>query len=81
MDRHSRRAMEMLAAAPPKSGYRPETEEEWRNVQRALEELGFAMFVNAGAPEEKARKAAHEIYGGLAGRVLMQIGYWDDDKK
>jgi hypothetical protein len=39
------RAAQMMAAARPASGFRPETPEEWEKVRRAIEELMYASMV------------------------------------
>ena len=44
MNKHIKKAMEMMKAAIPASGFRPETPKEWEALQLANEELSYAMF-------------------------------------
>lgn len=69
------KAIEMVMAAKPASGLRPETTEEWEKVHAASEELGYAMLRQGGMSEIAARKLANEIYGGLAGWILLDIAF------
>ena len=75
MNDYLKEALLMVQAATPASGFRPETPEEWRNAQRASEELGYAMFRQGGLDEKSARKLANEISGGLAGFLLLDIAF------
>jgi len=78
MTDYLKKALLMVEAAKPASGFRPETPQEWRNAQKASEELGYAMFRQGGLDEKSARKLANEIYGGLAGFLLLDIAFRDD---
>jgi hypothetical protein len=69
------KALLMVKAAQPASGFRPETPQEWRNAQKASEEMGYAMFRQAGWDDKSARKLANEIYGGAAGRLLLEVAF------
>ena len=70
-----KKAIDMVNAAKPASGFRPETTEEWVRLQAASEELGYAMLRQSGMSEAAARKLANEIYGGLAGWMLLDIAF------
>lgn len=72
------KALLMVEAAKPASGFRPETPQEWRNAQKASEELGYAMFRQGGLDKKSARKLANEVYGGVAGRLLLEIAFSED---
>lgn len=78
MTDYLKRAFVMVEASRPASGFRPQTPKEWRNVQKASEELGYAMFRQAGLDAKSARKLANEIYGGVAGRLLLEIAFSED---
>ena len=75
MDDYTKNALEMLEAARLASGFRPETAEEWRKLQRASEELGFATFRTGGLSDKAARQLARQIYGGPAGLLLLDLAY------
>jgi hypothetical protein len=75
MPDYMRKAIEMAKASKPASGFRPETTEEWIKLQAAIEELGYAMLRQSGMSEAAARKLANEIYGGLAGWMLLDIAF------
>jgi hypothetical protein len=68
-------AIQRLAAARPASGFKPETSQECEKLQQALEEFGYAMFRDQGQSEADARTLAHTIYGGVAGRLLMEMSF------
>ena len=75
MSDYLRKAFDMANAAKPASGLRPETTEEWKRLQAASEELGYAMLRQSGMSEAAARKLANEIYGGLAGWMMLDIAF------
>jgi hypothetical protein len=75
MSNHLRKALEMLHAARPASGFHPETTEEWNRLLRAHEEMGYAMYREAGMPKDKARELARITHGGPAGRLLLMMQF------
>ena len=77
MDNLIKSAFERVGAARPASGFRPETESEWNALQAALLELGYAMFHANGMSAKKARELATTIYGGVAGRLLIELAFKD----
>ena len=74
---HTKEVIEMVEAARPASGFRPETEAEWNALQAALLELGYATFHSNGMSARKARELATTIYGGVAGRLLIELAFKD----
>jgi hypothetical protein len=70
----TRKALRRLDAAHPSSGLRPQTEAEWRKLQVAHIALSEAMHRDLGASEAEAKRLAHLIMGGPAGRVLIGFG-------
>ena len=78
MSAHIRKALQMMEAAKPASRFRPETPMEWRKLQQAQEEMGYAMFREAGMAHKDARELANQIYGGLAGMILLDLAFRDD---
>jgi hypothetical protein len=75
MTDYLKKAVEMVMASKPASGFRPETTEEWQRVHAASEDLGYAILRQGGMSEAAARKLANEIYGGLAGWMLLDIAF------
>jgi hypothetical protein len=75
MNKHFQKAIRAMEAARPASGFCPETEDEWLALQKAQVELGYAMFRDSGKSELEARALADVIYGGAAGRLLLQIAF------
>lgn len=75
MNKHLRRAMAMLEAARPASGFRPETPEEWNRLLRAEEEICYAVSRKAGLADLEARQLARQIFGGSAGMLLLNIAF------
>ena len=73
MNKHFQKAFDAMAAAKPASGFRPESEAEWTALQKAHEEMGYAMFRSSCKCDVEARALADAIYGGAAGRLLLQI--------
>jgi len=75
MTDYIKKAINKVEAAKPASGFRPNTPQEWRNLQEASKELGYAMFRQGGIDDKTARKLTNEIYGGVAGRLLLEIAF------
>lgn len=75
MNKHVHRAMAMWEAAKPASGFKPETALEWQRLLRAQEELGYAMYLEAGLSDKRARELAVQIHGGPVGMVLLRIAF------
>ena len=78
MNKHFQKAFDAMAAAKPVSGFRPESEAEWAALQKAQEEMGYAMFRSSCKSDVEARALADAIYGGAAGRLLLQIAFSGD---
>lgn len=77
MSDYIKKAIEMVEAARPASGFRPETESEWNALQAALLEFGYAMFHANGMSATKARELATQVYGGAGGRLLIDLAFKD----
>ncbi len=75
MSKHLKKAIDMVNAAKPTSGISPETPQEWDALLRANEELGYAMFRKQGMSNAQARQLAKQIYGGQAGRLLLEMSF------
>jgi hypothetical protein len=75
MSKHLRRALVLMEAARPASGYMPASDAEWQKLLRANEELAYAMFREGGVPEKEARAVAHLIHGGENGMRLLRASF------
>jgi hypothetical protein len=75
MKNHLKRAVDMVEAACPASGYRPANDEEWQRALRATEEFAYALYREAGLPSKKARAIARLIHSGEAGMMLLRAAY------
>lgn len=69
------KALLKFESARPRSGFRPETEEEWARLQDAMHDWFVALHVEQGMPEPEARRGAAIVWGGAAGRLLLDIGF------
>jgi hypothetical protein len=68
-------AVEMLEAARPTSGFRPETTEEWIKVRRAVEELMFASLVYSGKSGAEARVLSRLAICSPIGAALIDTAF------
>lgn len=75
------KAIDALEAARPRSGYRPETEEEWNRLVAANEKMAFAMYWMMGKSKAKARELARKTHGGEAGRLLLETAQQADRER
>lgn len=78
MNSYTKRAVDLMMAARPASGFRPETEAEWVRLQHAVSELAYAVYRNAGLPEAQAREIAYLIYASPEGRLLLDIAFSEE---
>ena len=78
MNKHFQKAFDAMAAAKPASGFRPESEAEWAALQKAQEEMGYAMFRGSGKSDVEARGLAHALYSGAAGQLLLRMAFSGD---
>ncbi len=74
-DHHFQKAMQMLEAAKPASGFRPETPAEWLKVLRAHEEMGYACLRQSGMQDAQARALAKKTFGSPAILMLLDIAF------
>ena len=75
---HLKRAVQMVNAARPASGFRPETPEEWAAVQDAAIQFGYALMRESGLSHVQATDFAKNVYGGASGRLLLDIAFSED---
>jgi hypothetical protein len=79
MSAYRKKAFEMMRAARPASGFRPETPEEWTRLLAALEEVGYAMYRDNGLSSKEARRLAKQTHSGPIGLSLLEIGFSEDN--
>jgi hypothetical protein len=75
MSPHVLKAAQMMDAAVPASGFRPETPEEWKRALGAVVELGYSILREHGHPKRQARALAEQIWGGAAGMQILKIAF------
>lgn len=63
----------MMRASTPDGNTWPRTKSEWDKAVAALEQMGFAMYIEMGLPEAEARTFSRMTHGGAAGRLLLDI--------
>jgi hypothetical protein len=78
MNKHFQKAFDAMAAAKPVSGFRPENEAEWVALQRAQEEMVYAMFRGSSKSDVEAQALAEALYGGSAGQLLLRMAFSED---
>lgn len=72
---HGQQYIDILSAAIPSSGYRPQTEAEWLRLQRAMIEASSHLYRANGVPKSQAKRMARLIHGGAAGRKLLELSF------
>ncbi len=72
-DKEFQRGIEMMKSSTPDGNTWPRNEDEWGKAVAALEQLGYAMYLESGMPEAEARTLAHITHGGATGRLLLGI--------
>jgi hypothetical protein len=72
-DKEFQRGIAMMKAAMPDGATLPRNEDEWSKAVAALEQLGYAMYLESGMSEAEARTLAHITHGGATGRLLLAI--------
>ena len=80
-DKEFQRGIAMMKAAMPDGPTLPRNEAGWAKAVAALEQFGYAMYLESGMPEVKARALAHMTHGGQAGRLLLGIGQQVDRER
>ena len=72
-DTELQRGLAMMKSATPDGNTWPRTKSEWDKAVAAIEQMGFAMYIEMGLPEAEARTLARMTHGGAAGRLLLDI--------
>jgi hypothetical protein len=81
MTAHAKKWRAALQKASPASGFRPETEAEWKRLQLAQIEAAFHLCRANGIPRSEAKRVARMIHGGKAGRILLEIAFGERSAK
>ena len=80
-EREYQRGFAMMKSSTPDGNTWPRNEEEWDKAVAALEQMGFALYLEGGMPEAKARATARMTHGGPVGRLLLEIGLQVDRER
>ena len=80
-DKEFQRGIEMMKSSTPDGNTWPRNEDEWGKAVAALEQFGYAMYLESGMSEAEARTLAHITHGGQAGRLLLEIGQQVDRER
>ena len=75
------RGFAMMKASTPDGNTWPRNEDEWDKAVAALEQMGFAMYLELGMPKAKARSMARMTHGGRAGRLLLEASQQADRER
>jgi hypothetical protein len=79
MTREFIQAMQLWEAAKPASGFCPATEEEWKKLHIAFEEMGYVIFRKSGMSTKNARALARKTYGGPVGLAVLKISLSEEN--
>ena len=80
-DKELQRGLAMMKSSTPDGNTWPRNEEEWNKAVAANEQMGFAMYLEGGMPEAKARTMARMTHGGPVGRLLLEIAQRSDRER
>ena len=76
-----KRGISMLKSSIPDGKTWPRNEAEWVKAVAALEQMGFAMYLETGMPRAEARALARMTHGGRAGRLLLETAQQADRER
>lgn len=80
-EKELQRGFAMMKASTPDGNTWPRNEDEWDKAVAANEQMGFAMYLEGGMPEAKARAMARMTHGGHVGRLLLEIAQRADRER
>jgi hypothetical protein len=81
MNTHLEKSVAILEKAIPASGYRPETEAEWKRLQRAMIRASYHLYRHMGFNKAEAWSTAKLMHGGSAGLFLLEIAFSDEGER
>ena len=80
-DKEFQRGLAMMKSSTPDGNTWPRNEEEWGKAVGAIEQMGFAMYLEMGMPETEAQTLARMTHGGAAGRLLLETAQQVDRER
>ena len=80
-NQESHRGIAMMKSSTPDGNTWPRNEEELGKAVAAIEQMGFAMYLEMGMPEAKARAMAQMTHGGRTGRLLLETAQQADRER
>ena len=80
-DKEFQRGLSMMKSSTPDGNTWPRNEEEWGKAVAAIEQMGFAMYLEMGMPETEAQSLARMTHGGAAGRLLLETAQQADRQR
>jgi len=71
----------LMTECQPASGFKPETEAEHLMLQQSMEDsFALSAYISGSIEDYKeAKKVAHMIFGGEAGRILVDATFCRDE--
>lgn len=81
MSTHTEKYSAIMRKAIPASGYRPGTEAEWKRLQSSMRRAAVHFYQELGATKAQAQYLANLIYGGVAGRLLLEAAFSDEGER
>ena len=72
-DKEFQRGLAMMKSSTPDGNTWPRNEEEKGKAVAAIEQMGFAMYLEMGMPETEARALARMTNGGVVGRLMLEL--------
>ena len=66
--------IELMKSSTPDGNTWPHNEAGWSKAVTALEQLGYAMYLESGMPEARARELARRTSEDSAVRILLGLG-------
>ena len=75
------RGIAMMKSSTPDGNTWPRNDAEWDKAVAALEQMGFAMYLEMGMPETEAQTLARMTHGGAAGRLLLETAQQADRER
>lgn len=81
MNTFEKKYVAAMRKARPTSGYRPETEAEWKRLQIGMIQATYYLYRANGASKREARAIAKLLHGGAAGRILLEVAFSDQGER
>jgi hypothetical protein len=75
------RGLAMMKSSTPDGNTWPRNEKELGKAVAAIEQMGFAMYLEMGMPKTEAQTLARMTHGGAAGRLLLETAQQVDRER